>query len=416
LHQIVVEDIKADPTGMTYYYQSDIYHFYDSIDQGIMKSQVRQYISDELLLPIMDSFVELLPKGLSKGLRSSQALANLHLSEIDHKMCSVVTTHLIDSEAEDVEPIVIFKGCGVLTDKDGRQIRYHNYRYCDDVVVTAADKKSLWKVRDYLVSLLAELKLHIKPTEAVRPMTVGLDYLGYVTFLTETKHKGKVEYGVYSRVRKRTKQKFARRMVRVKSRKRRQTLIGSFYGMAAHGDCKHLLKKLLTPAEYGKLKYIKRGMRDFGDIEFTPTLIDGQKNFNGQSISGRELDHKGFIVYDFQRDVIPRREKDEYAIRLQQAEAKGMSKDLVEKPKTKYVVQIILDGKIRKMWTGDKEQWHFLEEAEQQGEIPFFSSMEVDYDGKYPKCRFCSAKKYGIPIPSDAELATLLAKLNLKTE
>ena len=111
------------------------------------------------------------------------------------------------------ESQVVVKG-EVTIIANGKEVRYHYYRYCDDIVILGTDKKGLWKLRDYLTTLLAELGLEIKPSEAVRPLTEGIDYLGYNTFVDDSKG----ERVVYSRIRKRTKQKFARRLSRVKSR------------------------------------------------------------------------------------------------------------------------------------------------------------------------------------------------------
>ena len=70
LHHIVEDDIKNAPELTAYYYQNDIEHYYDTIDQNAMKACIRQYVCDKTLLPILDSFIELMPYGLSKGLRS----------------------------------------------------------------------------------------------------------------------------------------------------------------------------------------------------------------------------------------------------------------------------------------------------------------------------------------------------------
>ena len=153
------------------------------------------------------------------------------------------------------ESQVVVKG-EVTIIANGKEVRYHYYRYCDDIVILGTDKKGLWKLRDYLTTLLAELGLEIKPSEAVRPLTEGIDYLGYNTFVDDSK-------GVESCVPqsdKETHEAEIRTAVlsRVKSRKRRQSLIGSFFGMAAHADCRHLLKTLLTPQEYKKLKHKRK--------------------------------------------------------------------------------------------------------------------------------------------------------------
>lgn len=81
LHHIVENDIHECEEHL-YYYQCDIYHFYDSINQDLMYADLKEYVSDPIILKIFSNFVHLLSNGLSKGLRSSQCFANLHLSPI----------------------------------------------------------------------------------------------------------------------------------------------------------------------------------------------------------------------------------------------------------------------------------------------------------------------------------------------
>ena len=407
LHDILEEDLSASAETL-YFYQCDIRGYYDHISQDIMKKQIREYISDPLALKMLDNFITLMPRGLSKGLRSSQCLANLHLNVIDHKMCEVVDCHeIIAPQGKTEEDKVVIKGESNV-EVNGKEVRYHYYRYCDDIVILGTDKKGLWKLRDYLTALLAELGLEIKPSEAVRPLTEGIDYLGYNTFVDDSKG----ERVVYSRIRKRTKQKFARRLNRVKSRKRRQSLIGSFFGMAAHADCRHLLKTLLTPQEYKKLKH-KRKMKQFGNFKVKKLSFDGKKNSKGKRISGRELDHKGIIVYDFEREMIPKREREEYQRRCEAASAQGVDLSLVPKPKSKYLIQLIHNGELYKMWTGDQELWQILEEIDAQRGLPFFVGITVDYSGQYPKTNFVDASTINVTPPSDEEVAYIFRTLNL---
>ena len=400
LHDIVEQDLLADPEGMMYYYQCDIYHYYDSIDQSKMEKQLRLYTTDTLVLPMLDNFVELLPEGLSKGLRASQSFANLHLNEIDHAMCERVSSHEVDDERE----LTIGAGRVVI---NGKEIRFHYYRYCDDIVIFAATKQELWELRDYLVSLLAELGLRVKPSEAVRPISEGLDYLGYVTFADDSHGERKV----YSRIRKRTKVKFARRIHRVKSRKRRQVLIGSFFGMAAHGDCRHLLKKLITPTEYRKLKH-KRKMKEFGNFKVSSMTLDGKKNFKGRKVTARELNGKGVIIVDFEK-LIPKRETEDYNRRCQDASAKNVDLSLVPKPRLKYLLQLICNGELCKMWTGDKEIWHIVDEIDAQKGLPFFVGISIDYSAQYPKMNFVPPSTLNLASPSDEEVKRLFAQYNL---
>ena len=107
--------------------------------------------------------------------------------------------------------------------------RYY-YRYCDDGLVLGKTKAELWKIRDAVHGQMGKIDLEIKPNERVFPVEEGIDFLGYVIRPD------------YVRLRKRIKQKFARKMHEVKSRKRRRELIASFYGMTKHADCNKLFK------------------------------------------------------------------------------------------------------------------------------------------------------------------------------
>lgn len=408
LHQIIEDDLLADQDNMQNFYQCDILGYYNHINQIKMMNKVRWYIDDPVALPMIDNFITLMPEGLSKGLRSSQCLANLYLSDVDHKMCQKVSYHEIEIEDADknVYKDIAVKGEGNIKIK-GKEIRFHYYRYCDDIVIIARTKKELWALRNYLKSLLAELDLTIKPSEAVRPLKVSINYLGYNTCVDDSKR----ERVVYSRIRKRTKQKFARRIKDVKSRKRRQVLIGSFFGMAAHADCRHLLKKLITPNEFRKLKH-KRKMKDFGSFKVSPMTLDGKKNFKGKKISARELDRRGVIIVDFEK-LTPKRETEEYMRRCQDASAKNVDLSLVEQPKQKYLVQLICDGNLYKIWTGDKEIWHILDEIEAQKGRPFFVGIQIDYSTQYPKLNFVNPATLNITRPTDEQIQALFHQYNL---
>ncbi len=257
LHHIIEKDIANNGENMQYFYKCDIKGFYDNISQKLMMEDVRKYVSDPILLPMLDSFITLLPCGLSKGLRSSQCFANIHLSTLDHIMCGQVGSYMLEGEQ-----------------------RFMYYRYCDDITVFAKTKKELWKYRDIIHAEMKKLGLTIKPDEAVRPLDCGLDFLGFIN------------YGTHSLIRKRTKQNAARKLAKVKSRKRRQEIIGSFKGMACHADCKHLFYKLTH-----------QHMKKFSEMGVTYTPADGKKRFPGKMMRLSALQNKTIEVHDYETDV-----------------------------------------------------------------------------------------------------------------
>lgn len=309
LHHIVEEDMKNVPFMTYHYYQNDIEKYYDNIDQGLMMEDIRKYISDPVLLPILDSFITLMPKGLSKGLRSSQCFANLFLSPIDHEMLKHVPSYVIKNE-------------------DGtEEVRHLYYRYMDDVaffggvsLVKNEDKKRLWELRNIYVKLAAERGLKVKSSEAVRPLYVGLDFLGYV------------HYGSHSLLRKRIKQKAARKLDKVKSRKRRQEIIGSFKGMACHADCKHL---------YYKLTHQK--MKKFSETGVTYTPADGKKRFPGKTLRLGAICNKVIQVHDFETGVNTSQGEDRYIVSFYDPMTKEWGKFFTSSEEMKQILDKISD-------------------------------------------------------------------------
>lgn len=274
MHHIIEEDLQNVPELMRYFYKSDIEHYYDNIDQSLMKGVLREYICDETLLPMLDNFTELLPHGLSKGLRSSQCYANIFLSHVDHVMCENALTYML-----------------------GEEKRYLYFRYCDDVVIWGEDKRTLWKMRDLYVSELAKIGLNVKSNEAVRPISEGLDYLGFI------------QYEDYSLLRKRIKQNAARKLHRIKSRKRRQEIIGSFKGMACHADCKHLYYKLTG-----------RRMKKFSEMGVTYTPEDGKKRFPGMTVRLSSIVNVPIVVLDYEKDMKTENGDDRYLVSVKEGE------------------------------------------------------------------------------------------------
>ena len=244
--------IEANP-NLKYYYQSDYKGYYDHIVHDDMIAIIERYISDPILLPMLRNFVKALHPdgdiGISKGLRSSQFFGNLYLNDLDHAMI----------------------------EKHGAT---YYFRFCDDTFILAESKRELWRLRECLHEESSKLGLTIKPSERIAPITAGMDALGYVNF------------GDYARIRRRTKQNAARKLAKVKSRKRRQEIIGSFKGMACHADCKYIFH-LIT----GKR------MKKFSEMGVTYTPADGKKRFPGKVMRLGVIQNKELEIHDYEVEM-----------------------------------------------------------------------------------------------------------------
>ena len=304
-------DIENDPEGTKFFYKCDIKKFFESIGQDIMWLCVKRYIKDPVLLPILYNFVTLMPKGLSIGLRSSQCYGNIILNDVDHYF------------------------------KDVLGVKYY-YRYCDDIVILAGSKQKLWLLRDAMHEQVSKLNLEIKPNECVRPISDGIDFLGFV-------YDGKK-----ARLRKRTKKKAAMKLAKIKSRKRRQEIVGSLKGMAKWGDCKHLYKSL-TGKNMEKFSDLIKAKKQEG-VNYTGK--DGKRMLTGKEESLRTLVNMHIIILDFEPDVNTKN---------------GL----------RYVVQFQKDdGTVCKYLTNDSEQKFWLEEFRKSNRLPFECTITPQYFGQ----------------------------------
>ena len=303
----VRRDMAEDPDGTRYCYKFDITKFYESVKQDFVMYCVSRVFKDAKLVTMLESFIRLMPEGLSIGLRSSQGLGNLLLSVyLDHYL------------------------------KDRYAVR-HFYRYCDDGVVLGKTKAELWKIRDAVHGRMECAGLLVKGNERVFPPGEGIDFLGYVTFGAD-----------HVRLRKRIKQKFARKMHEVKSRRRRRELIASFYGMAKHADCHTLFKKLTG-----------KDMRSFKDLNASYKPEDGKKRFPGVVVSIRELVNLPIVVKDF-----------ETGIKTEQGE-------------DRCIVAIEMNGEPKKFFTNSEEMKNILLQVKDMPDgFPFETTIKTETFGK----------------------------------
>ena len=307
LRKCMQSDMDNDPEGTRYCYKFDVKHFYDNTKPEFVMWCFRRVFKDKTLLSLLNHFLHLLPEGISFGLRSSQASGNLLLSVfLDH----------------------------FLKDKYG--IKYY-YRYCDDGVVLCGNKQENWLARNIVHDQIGEIDLEIKKNERVFPSAQGIDFLGYVTF-----------NGSYSLLRKRVKKKYARKLHKVKSRKRRRELIASFWGVAKHACCRNLFYKL-TGKEM-------KSFKDFG-VAYKPD--DGKKRFPGAVVSIRELTNLPIVVKDYETGVKTSQGED------------------------RCVVAIEVNGEPKKFFTNSEEMKNILQQVSEMPDgFPFVTTIKSETFGK----------------------------------
>ena len=157
-----------------YVLQCDIRQFFPSIDHEILRSILKQKISDDRALWLIDKIIgsgedvlseeyEMVyfpdddlfavnrPRGLPIGNLTSQFWANVYLNPFDH---------FVKREL----------GCPAYL------------RYVDDTLLFDNDKKRLWQWREAIISRLSQFRLTIHPGAHPRPVSEGIPFLGFIVF------------------------------------------------------------------------------------------------------------------------------------------------------------------------------------------------------------------------------------------
>jgi hypothetical protein len=298
-------DMQCDPEGTRYCYTFDIRKCYENTNQQVAKDSMRRVFKDKKLLAMLDSFITALPTGVSLGFRSSQGIVNLILSvHLDHKMKS----------------------------EHGFA---HYYRYCDNGIILAATTEECREAQRIVHECLEAIGYEIHD-ERIFPVTEGIDALGYRI------------YPDHVMLRKRIKQKFARKMKKVKSRKRRRELIASFYGMAKHADCIHLFYTLTG-----------KDMKSFKELNVSFKPEDGKKRFPDQVVSIRELVNLPIVVKDFETGIH------------------------TEQGDDRCIVAIEVNGEARKFFTNSEEMKNILAQVKELPDgFPFETVIKTEVFGK----------------------------------
>jgi len=139
-----------------YYLKCDIRKFFESVDHGILKSQLRRIIKDDKLLTLLDLIIDHsvpgapLGKGIPIGNLTSQHFANFYLGELDHFI------------------------------KDKLRIKGY-VRYMDDFISFSNSKEELHGLL-YEIGLFLERELKLKLKDKVTrlsPVSEGAPFLGF---------------------------------------------------------------------------------------------------------------------------------------------------------------------------------------------------------------------------------------------
>jgi len=204
-----VESAVRGAPGL-YALKFDIRKYYPSVDNEILKIEVRRKIKCRDTLWLIDNIVDSNP-GLPIGNYTSQYLGNVYLSAFDWWV------------KQEVKPIAYF-------------------RYCDDLVILAHSSQEAHEIRRLAFEKLqSTYNLAIKPDWQVFPVDVrGLDFVGFVF----TSKKTRIRKGIAKGVSKKAKN--IRNSSHLMTPYQIANGAGSYWGWCKHGGGKSLWHNVMT--------------------------------------------------------------------------------------------------------------------------------------------------------------------------
>lgn len=218
--------IDKDKEGCAYCLKIDIRKFYPSVNHDVLKAIVRRKLKDTRLLQLLDEIIDS-ADGLPIGNYLSQYLANLILTYFDHWV------------------------------KEVKLVRYY-FRYADDIVVLHRNKELLRELlAEFERYLRDNVELVVKDNKQIFPLARdhrdrhgrGIDFLGFVFYLNET------------RLRRSIKQNLCRKVAKLTKRKNPPTpeafkqAVASWWGWCKYSDSEHFINKLNNRIKPYEIKF-----------------------------------------------------------------------------------------------------------------------------------------------------------------
>jgi RNA-directed DNA polymerase len=199
----------------TFALKCDIRKFFDSIDHQILFKFIKQKITDNntlwLIEKILKSFEKYPNVGLPLGNVTSQLFANIYLNELDQFI------------------------------KHKLKVKYY-FRYADDFVLISKSEKLLFFYKEEIEYFLKQnLKLELHPNKVfIRKLKQGIDFVGYVILPNAVVLRTKTKKRIFKKLGKAQKEQFVGEI----SKENFQQMKASYLGVLKHCRNKRIKRDL----------------------------------------------------------------------------------------------------------------------------------------------------------------------------
>jgi retron-type reverse transcriptase len=175
-----------------YYLKLDISKYFYRVDHAVLIEILKRKIKDKQLIELLCTIIncEEMKFGLPAGVNPDMCPEDERLSEVGMPIGNLTSQMFANLYLNELDNYA----------KHGLRLHYY-IRYMDDVIILHPDKKYLAEVKNEIETFLNEkLNLQLNNKTAIRPCSMGIDFVGFRIWATHRKLKKKTAKKIKTRV------------------------------------------------------------------------------------------------------------------------------------------------------------------------------------------------------------------------
>lgn len=230
--QYWMRQVSRKPGAPWYYLKLDISKYFYRVNHRILMDILKERIKDERLLQLLDCIVnsEDTAFGLPSGMAPEECPEDMWLTDVGMPIGNLTSQMFANIYLNEVDQYA----------KHGLRIHYY-IRYMDDIIILHQDKAQLAAYKDELATFLKDrLQLDLNKKTAIRPVPLGVDFVGYRIYATHRKLKKSTAYRIMHRIKTLSAQLAAGEITREEF----DRVAASYKGVMSHCNSYGLRQKL----------------------------------------------------------------------------------------------------------------------------------------------------------------------------
>lgn len=230
--QYWMRQVSRKPGAPWYYLKLDISKYFYRVNHRILLDLLKERITDERLLRVLENIInsEDTAFGLPSGMGPEECTEDMWLTDVGMPIGNLTSQMFANIYLNEIDQHV----------KHDMRIHYY-IRYMDDMIILHQDKAELTEFKNEIENFLRDnLQLELNKKTAIRPVALGVDFVGYRIYATHRKLKKSTAYRIMHRMKTLSSQLSAGEI----SQEEFDRVVASYRGVLGHCNSYGLRQRL----------------------------------------------------------------------------------------------------------------------------------------------------------------------------